>query len=102
MAYARTSAGPAGRPGAALFQIGPDRMQNFDRSPLLIWKSHIGRFYCEELKAMGRKEGRREGEREGEKEGGTEGRREGGRREGGRQNRTGSADAIMEAILRRI
>ena len=76
--------------------------QNFDFSPLLFWKSLIGRFYWKELKAMGRKEGRREGEREGEKEGGTEGRREGGRREGGRQNRTGSADAIMEAILRRI
>ena len=63
MAYARTSAGPAGRPGAALSQLRPDRMQNFDFSPLLIWKSHIGLFYCEELKAMGRKEGRREGEK---------------------------------------
>ena len=53
MAYARTSAGPAGRPGACISQLGPARGQNFHTSPLLIWKSLIGRFYWEGLKAMG-------------------------------------------------
>ena len=53
MAYARTSAGPAGRPGACIFQLGPVRMQNFDLSPFFIWKSLIGWFYGEEMKAMG-------------------------------------------------
>ena len=32
----------------------PDLGQNFHTSPLLIWKSLIGRFYWEELKAMGK------------------------------------------------
>ena len=43
-----------------------------------------------------------EGREEGRRKGGREVGREGGRRKGGRQNRTGSADAIIEAILRRI
>ena len=54
MAYARTSAGPAGRPGACISQLWTARMQNFDTSPFPIWKSRIGRFYWEELKAMGK------------------------------------------------
>ena len=51
MAYARTSAGPAGRPGACIFQIGaelPFLAISYLKIPPL-----IGRFYSEELKAMG-------------------------------------------------
>ena len=43
---------PAG-PEQAYPSSEPDRRQNFHLSPLLIWKSLIGRFYWEELKAMG-------------------------------------------------
>ena len=44
---------PAG-PEHADFRSQPDPGQNFDTSPLLFWKSLIGRFYWEELKAMGK------------------------------------------------
>ena len=54
MAYARTSAGPAGRPGACIFQIGPVSVPNFHSSPFPIWKSLIGRFSNRKWRPWGR------------------------------------------------
>ena len=52
MAYARTSAGPAGRPARSMHIPVP--MQNFCTSPFPIWKSLIGRFSNRKWRPWGR------------------------------------------------
>ena len=105
MAYARTSAGPAGRPGAGRSQIGASsdaKLPFLATSYLEIAHWSILLRGIEGHGEEGREEGGRKGGREGGRDGGTEGRRKEGGREAksdGLGGRDYGGDPAQDLIL---
>ena len=84
MAYARTSAGPAGRPGACISQLGASSAAKLPYLAISFLEIAHWSILLRGIEGHG-EEGREEGGRKGGREGGRDGGTEGRRKEGGRE-----------------